>query len=148
MQKRAGSWWRLSGMLVLVALGLPACSRANPVTDVVVTVTETRYTPATLEVPAGETVRLTLQNTGLQEHQVGIQEIALMTRGDGMGNMAGMDGMSDDMAGMDELQLHIVAGAGAQTTLAFTPTKPDQYEFFCPLPGHSERGTLIVKGGR
>ncbi len=142
MQKRRSGWQPLRVMLVLVMLGLTACSRADTVTEVVIVVNEAAYAPVLLEVPAGEAVKLTLNNTDVREHQLGIREIALMNTSGGMHNMAGM---SDDMAGMDDLQLHIVAGANAQTVLAFTPTKPDQYEFFCPLPGHTERGTLVVK---
>ena len=143
MQKRRVGWQTVGVTLVLGVLGLTACSRANPVREVVIVVNEAAYAPVTLEVMAGKPTKLTLNNTDVQEHQIGIREIALMTSGGGIHNMAGM---SDDMAGMDELQLHIVAPAGAQTTLEFTPVKPDQYEFFCPLPGHTEQGTLIVKG--
>ena len=128
---------------MLAVFLLAACASGNPVNTVVVEVKDTDYTPALLEVPAGEAVKLTLKNTGTQEHQLGIQEIGLMTSG---GGMSGMSGTMDNMR--EPLQLHIVAAAGAQNTLEFTPTKPDRYAFFCPVLGHTERGMLIVKGAR
>lgn len=134
-------WW-----LVLAALVLAACSNASTVNTIVVEVKDTGYTPALLEVPAGEAVKLTLKNTGTRAHELGIQDIALLTSGGGMSGMASMSGTMDNMA--EQLQLHIVTTAGAQTTLEFTPTKPDRYVFFCPVPGHTELGTLMVKGSR
>lgn len=139
-----------SGLLALLLMGamfgLTACANGTSVHTMVVEVKDTGYIPAMLEVPAGEAVKLILKNTGTQEHQWGIQEIGLMTSGGGMSGMSGMSGTMDTMH--EQLQLHIVAAAGTQNTLEFTPTKPDRYAFFCPMPGHTERGTLIVKGSQ
>lgn len=141
MRKRWRCWLLVTPMFVLIAVVLAGCAHSNTGTSVVVEVKDNGYTPTTLEVPAGVSVKLTLKNTDTMEHQLGIKDIALLTSGGGMSGMAGMQGNMGE-----QLQLHIVAAAGAQNTLDFTPTQPDRYEFFCPVPGHTERGTLIVKG--
>jgi len=140
MRKKGREW------LMLAALVLAACSNASTVNTIVIEVKDTGYTPALLEVPAGEAVKLTLKNTGTQAHELGIQDIALLTSGGSMSGMAGMSGSMDNMN--EPLQLHIVTATGTQNTLEFTPTKPDRYVFFCPVPGHTELGTLMVKGSR
>lgn len=141
MGKNVRLWLAMAALSALAAFGLAACSNSSTVNTVVVEVKDNGYTPVTLEVPAGESVKLTLKNIGTMEHQLGIKEIALMTSG---GGMSGMSGNMDNMN--RQLQLHIVAAAGAQNTLEFTPTQPGRYAFFCPRPGHTERGTLLVKG--
>lgn len=144
MRKRLRFQLLVTPMFVFIAVVVAACANSNPGTSVVVAVKDNDYTPTTLEIPAGEPVKLTLKNTGTSEHQLGIKQIALLTTGGGMSGMAGMQGTMDKMG--EQLQLHIIAAAGAQNTLEFTPTQPDRYEFFCPIPGHTERGTLMVKG--
>ena len=114
--------------------------RASSVT---VEVNDRGYQPATVEVATGETVKLTLKNTGDVEHQLGIAEIPLMTQGGAEGHsMAGMEGTM--VPETEQLQVHLVAAPGATATLELTPTKAGEYEFHCLIPGHTEQGTLIV----
>lgn len=136
-------------LLVTLAL-LTGCSmfQSTPIPELLVTVDDAGYNPATLEMTIGERVKLTLNNVAAQEHQLAIQEIAIVNRGGGMGDMPGMNmsGSSSDMSNMANMpQLHLVAAAGAQNSLEFTPAQADQYEFFCILPNHRERGQLTVK---
>lgn len=134
--------------LMLAVLVLAACSGTAPVTDVVVKTDANGFSPATVEVAAGQPFRLTLDNTGNTEHQLAIKEFPMVTGGgSGVGmNMAGMSGPMDNMSpDMNNYQVHMVAQAGQRTAMEMTPSRPGQYEFFCMEPGHTERGILIVK---
>ena len=103
---------------------------------------EFAFTPATLEVTAGQPVALTLTNSGTLEHDFSILEFPIE-------GAAGTDGgMDHDMGEMAEQpDLHAAAGAGQSATLEFTPSKPGTYEFYCTVAGHKEAGmvgTLVV----
>lgn len=130
--------FRLLGVLGLLLLG---CAGAVEVNEVVVEVSEQGYLPAKVTVLVGKSARLTLRNTGTEEHDLGIPEIPLVSRGKG-DPMAGMAGMSSEMA--TPLQLHVVSASGAVNSVDVTPTKIGEYEFRCQIAGHSEIGTLIV----
>jgi uncharacterized cupredoxin-like copper-binding protein len=143
--------WGRMGLLLALAVLLTGCSmfRSAPQRELLVTVDEAGYAPNRLEAQAGEQVTLTLNNVGTQEHHFAIQEIAIVTRGGGVGGMPGMDmsGMSGDMSEMGPMpQLHLVAAAGTSNTLEFTPSQAGEYEFKCIVPGHRETGTFIVQG--
>jgi len=134
-----------------LALLLSGCSmfRATSQRELLLTVDDRGYAPNLLQVEAGESVLLTLDNIGAVEHHFAIQKISIVTRGRGMNNMPGMDmsGMSEDMSNLESMpQLHLVAAAGERNTLEFTPTQAGQYEFKCVVPGHSEVGSLFVRG--
>jgi uncharacterized cupredoxin-like copper-binding protein len=143
--------WFIPLMLVFSALTLAGCSmfRSAPQRELLLTVDDAGYSHDTLEARAGELVKLRLNNAGGLEHHFAIVEIPIVTSGGGMGDMSGMNmaGMSHDMSEMGPMpQLHLVAAAGASNTLEFTPTKSGQYLFECIVPGHTEVGTLFVRG--
>jgi uncharacterized cupredoxin-like copper-binding protein len=129
----------LLGVLSLLLLGCGSAAEAN---EVIIEVSEQGYLPDEVNVVVGEDARLTLRNVGTEDHDLGIVEIPLVTRGGGSTAGHNMDDMNGEMA--TPLQLHIVAGVGASTSLDFTPSKTGEYEFRCQIPGHSETGTLIV----
>lgn len=85
---------------------------------VTVSGTEFAYTPATVSVPAGAAVSVTLENRGVVEHDVTIDDLGF--------------------------QLHADPGEANSATL----TAPaGTYEFYCSIPGHREagmRGTLTA----
>jgi uncharacterized cupredoxin-like copper-binding protein len=100
------------------------------------------FSPTRFEVTAGQPVHLTLHNGGALEHDFSVMEIPVTLHSEG-DPMAGheMEGMEEEPA------LHMVAAAGEDSTLEFTPTKPGTYEFFCGVPGHKGSGmtgTLVV----
>ncbi len=103
-----------------------------------------KFQPATVEVLAGQPVKLMFRNNDTVEHDFSILEIPVVSMGPTQAPMAG-----HDMSGMAaEPQLHVAAAMGQSAALEFTPTKPGTYEFFCTVAGHKEagmRGTLIVK---
>lgn len=77
------------------------------------------FRPQTIEIPAGGTVNLTVENTGEVFHDLTITD----------------------------LDLQVNVEAGDTTTSAVSVDIPGTYEFVCSVPGHEDggmRGELIV----
>ncbi|MEK7312728.1 MAG: cupredoxin domain-containing protein [Chloroflexota bacterium] len=134
-------------LLPLAAFVLAACSGASATagtTEIVLDASGLQYQPATIEVTAGQPVKLTLNNKDSVDHDISIMEIPMAMMGVTAEPMAG-----HDMSGMTEQpQLHMAVAMSQAGTLEFTPTKPGTYEFICTVPGHKEAGmvgALIVK---
>ena len=133
------------GLVFILALSLAACAGGANDTAQTLTVeaVDLGFTPTTLEVKAGEPVKLTLQNNGALPHDFSIMEFP-------------MEGMAEDTGGMEhdmgdaaaDPELHMAAAGGQSATLEFTPSKPGTYEFWCTVAGHKEAGmtgTLVVQ---
>ncbi len=133
-------------LLLLATVVVAACSGSTSTgaSQITLEVSNLHYQPATIEVTAGQPVKLTMRNNDAVEHDFSIMEIPMATMGATPAPMAG-----HDMSGMvTDPQLHMVAAMGATNTMEFTPTKPGTYEFFCTVPGHKDagmKGTLVVK---
>lgn len=87
--------------------------------EVVVSATEFSFEPATIEVPAGQSVNLTLVNEGSTVHDLTIPALGV----------------------------RVVAGPGQRATVGFLAPAPGKYEFLCTIPGHADAGmtgTLVV----
>lgn len=132
-------------LLTAVAVALAACSGAvssDGGQSLTIEAQDLAFSPANLEVTAGDPVKLTLQNNGMLEHDFSVMEFPM----EGEAEAAG--GMDHDMgSGPMDPELHVAAGAGQSATLDFTPSKPGTYEFWCTVPGHKEAGmtgTLVV----
>jgi nitrite reductase (NO-forming) len=113
-----GQSTRLNGGAVA---GQPQAAAANLPTDVMVTATEFKFSPVSLELPAGKKVSITLHNMGSVEHDITV----------------------------DGLNAKLHAGAGKTTSGEFTLDKPGTYDFYCSIPGHKDagmHGTLSVIG--
>ncbi len=133
-------------LLLAAPLVLAACSSsktpAGPV-SITVTAKSLKFDTATIEVVAGQPVKLTFQNNDSLDHDFSIMEIPMQMIATAM-PMGG-----HDMPGVTgQPQLHMLATTGQSNTLEFTPTEPGTYEFFCTVPGHKEAGMvgqLVVK---
>lgn len=78
------------------------------------------FRPDTVEIEAGQTVNLTVDNTGRAFHDLTVAE----------------------------LDLRVDVEAGDATTTAVTVDTPGTYDFFCSVPGHEVagmRGQLVVQ---
>jgi uncharacterized cupredoxin-like copper-binding protein len=137
--------WRILGLWLIVGLTAVACAgQSNPPaeTQVSLEVSDFKFTPNTLEVTAGQPVKLTVRNTSVLDHDLSILEIPLQ------GAVEETGGMEHHMEGISaEPELHIAVGGGQTGTLEFIPTKPGTYEFWCTVAGHKDAGmtgTLVV----
>ncbi len=137
-------------IIVLVALlALTGCGgqqssggSAQALAGVTLNATDFVFTPAQIEVAAGETIKVTLENKGTQDHDFTIQAIPLSGKAHAMGNA------DDHMHSADSSAVHVAVKAGTTGTVEFTPTEAGVYTFDCTVPGHKEAGmvgTLNVK---
>ncbi|MCC6189527.1 MAG: cupredoxin domain-containing protein [Anaerolineales bacterium] len=116
---------RLFGVGLLLLLALTACSGANGggsgAMDITVETLDTfRFSPATLTADVGQTLNVTLNNTGVLEHNFVIDEF--------------------------NVSLGPVP-AGQTSSGSFTPNAAGSYTYYCNVPGHREagmEGTLTV----
>jgi plastocyanin len=103
---------------------------SEPTQAITLTLGDYRFTPDTIEVTAGQPVRLTLTNVDTITPHNFI--------------------MNDEAAG---LNIDTSVSAGKTTTVEFTPTTPGSYTFYCSkklpfMKSHQEKGmegTLTVK---
>jgi plastocyanin len=103
---------------------------SEPTQAITLTLGDYRFTPDTIEVIAGQPVRLTLTNVDTITPHNFI--------------------MNDEAAG---LNIDTSVSAGKTTTVEFTPTTPGSYTFYCSkklpfMKSHQEKGmkgTLTVK---
>ena len=113
----------LPNILMLLIL-VPACPAvaSEPSQAVTLTLGDYRFTPDTIEVTAGQPVRLTLTNVDTITPHNFI--------------------MKDEAAG---LNIDTSVSAGKTTTVEFTPTTPGSYTFYCSkklpfMKSHQEKG--------
>jgi len=134
-------------LLLLAGVALAACSGssapARPA-EITVEAKEFAFSPAVIEVTAGQPVKLTFRNTGALEHDFSVMEFP----------MAGTSAATEPMGGHDmgnmtaEPELHVAAMTGQTSALEFTPSQPGRYEFLCTVSGHKQAGmvgSLVVE---
>ena len=100
-----GQTTRLGNGGVAQVAGQPQAAAANLPTDIVVTATEFKFSPASLQLPAGKKVSITLHNMGSVEHDITV----------------------------DALGVKLLAGAGKTTSGEFTLDKPGTYDYYCSI---------------
>jgi nitrite reductase (NO-forming) len=120
----------MAGLLVLLLLSLAACGggdaqqpgapaeapAAPAATDVTVEVgNDLAFHPSTVEVPAGQTLNVTMPNSGALEHNWVWEE-------------------------NDEVFLH--ANPGETDTGSITFDTAGDHPFYCSIPGHREAGMV------
>jgi nitrite reductase (NO-forming) len=96
-----------------------AAPAVNLSTDVKITASEFKFSPTSIQVPVGKKVTVTLDNTGVVQHDVTVQ-------GDGFS---------------------LTAQPGKTASADVTFDKIGNFEFFCSIPGHKDagmKGTLSV----
>jgi uncharacterized cupredoxin-like copper-binding protein len=90
--------------------------------EITVTATEMSFSPAAIEVPAGQPVKLTFRNNGMVEH-----------------NWQGQ---------VDGETILVTARPRQSGSKTFTPRTPGTYKIICSVPGHEQAGmvaTLTVR---
>src|ERR1051326_2881595 len=88
-------------------------------TNITITASEFKFSPSSIQVPAGQKITFTLDNTGVVQHDVTIQSAGFT----------------------------LTAQPGKTAMGEFTFDKPGTFDFFCSIPGHKDagmKGTLSV----
>jgi nitrite reductase (NO-forming) len=91
-----------------------ADSSLAEVKDIHIVATEFRFGQPAIDVAAGQTLRLTLDDQGTIEHNVHLD--------------------------LSSGSVDLVAGPGQTSTTTLTAPGPGEYTFFCSIPGHAEAG--------
>lgn len=103
---------------ILAGLVLAACSGpAEPqLTERRIEMSEFMFTPDAIEMAAGESVRLVLENTGVVEHDFTL----------------------------DATGLKVVVNPGRSAERTLGPLEPGTYEVHCSVAGHKEQGMTLT----
>ncbi|MDY0407173.1 plastocyanin/azurin family copper-binding protein [Virgibacillus sp. 179-BFC.A HS] len=90
------------------------------------------FLPNNINIKAGETVTLSIKNTGTIEHDLEIIGF----------NPKSVQRNSSHNHGETANTIHLHAVPGKKQTVTFTPTEQGVYRFVCTIPGHKESGML------
>jgi uncharacterized cupredoxin-like copper-binding protein len=128
-------------LLVIVSLILlSACTAmpSEPATEVMVEMTDFAYSPSSITVPAGQSVTLTVKNTGNIEHDFVVEKIDATT------NLVQDSGSEAHHAhGAEQnYDLHVSAGVGETSVFQLTVEDPGTYKVFCSVEGHEVAGMV------
>jgi len=127
--------------VLLFSLLLSACGMSSKsATEITLVAQDFSYSPATMTVPAGESITLILKNDGKVQHDFVIEKINVTNVIEDDNSSSGHD-MGHDMSGMD-YSLHVSTMPGEASTIKFTPTEAGAYEIFCSVEGHKEAGMV------
>lgn len=118
---------------------LTACGgTSQPSTEITLDAMDFSYSPASVTVPVGEPVVLTLKNSGSVEHDFVIEKIDVKSV---LKKDSGSDAHHTHGEEMN-FDLHISAQPGDTSVLEFTISESGTYTFFCSVAGHKEAGML------
>ncbi|WJJ93239.1 cupredoxin domain-containing protein [Neopusillimonas aromaticivorans] len=93
-----------------------------------------QFTPAQIDVKAGETIRFFIKNTGKLQHEMVIGTLAdLKAHAEEMKKMPGMQHVEPNM---------ITLNAGQRGGLVWTFDQAGTVDFACLIPGHMEAGMV------
>jgi uncharacterized cupredoxin-like copper-binding protein len=128
-------------MVVLAIVLLSACSAgkaSKPASAVTVEMSDFAYSPASMVVPAGQSVTFTIKNVGNIEHDFVVEKIDATT------DVVQDSGSEAHHAHGQEqnYDLHVSAGAGETSVFQLTVAEPGTYKVFCSVEGHEEAGMV------
>lgn len=108
------------GFLVLLGIGSgTGAARAQGVTQVTLTLTEFSISPATIEVPLGQPIQVTLVNAGKYPHNIKFELPA---------------------KSIEQTLLPANLNGGENGTGSYTFTTAGDWEMYCPVDGHEAKG--------
>ena len=147
MRKQVKVLWLGLGALIILAGcgGAGEPQTAQPI-ELTLTATDIAYGQQTIEVTAGQPLRVVLDNEGALLHDFSIGTIPLI----GEPHAEAEDAHSEEEASHEEQMaaegeepdVHVAAVAGAHGVVEFTPSAAGEYEFYCTVPGHREAGMV------
>ena len=126
--------------LLTLALTLTACGAAANTQEITISASAMTYSPANLEIKAGQPVRLTFRNNDGVTHDFSVMEFPTTGAGVSVTEEPIADSHDAEMA--VDPELHVAAAMNKSGTLEFTASEPGTYEFFCTVPGHKEAGMV------
>lgn len=134
-------WLLMLGVLAACSAPVGAPSPL-PVQELSLKVDNTlSFAPNVLQVTAGQSAHLTLQNGGDLEHDFNVDNLALSQAPVASGG-AHHHHSPAATPEVGKFNLHVAATAEEMGILDFTPTEPGEYEFYCSIPGHKEAGMV------
>ena len=105
--------------------------------EVIINIRSREFRPNTLNLPVGQKTRLILKNMDTELHAfvpVGLlNDSHVAVSGNGAPQFA------------KEGFVRVLLPTRGQTEIEFTPARPGTYPYFCDLPGHVMRGTIVVR---
>jgi len=139
-------WILTLSLMVFLPLGFGIALGATPVslapatdaqeTVVTINIKSREFSPNTLSVTMGQKTRLVLKNLDTELHAflpVGLlTNIHLNVSGSGAPQFS-KEGLS-----------RVLLPSRGQTEIVFIPSHPGTFPYFCDLPGHVMRGTIVV----
>lgn len=99
-----------------------------------------RFTPATLEVRRGETIRFVVRNEGAVLHEM------VLGTGKDLGKHSREMRESPQMAHAEPYMVHVEPGATGEMIWKFD--RPGRFDYACLIPGHYEagmKGQVVVR---
>ena len=142
LKKKTAAWALGLGLMGLVLAASAACgesAQADPASGdpdaviVDVSIKNLRFTPSTVDVPAGKTVRINVTNQDATEHDLLVQGLHIEKVGEATG--AHHAGATPDM-----LVVHVTATGDGSIT--FHTDEKGTFAFYCTIPGHKEAGMV------
>jgi uncharacterized cupredoxin-like copper-binding protein len=105
-------------------------------TGVTISVKSREFSPNTVSLTMGQKTRLVLKNLDTELHA--FLPVGLLT-----GMHLNISGNGAPQFAKDGL-VRVLLPTSGQTEIVFIPTRPGTFPFFCDLPGHVMRGTIVV----
>ncbi len=128
----------LGGMETVGALDSSVSSSdSQEATDVIIDVRTREFLPDLISLQLGQKTRLILRNKDAELH-------AFVPVGLFLGTTHNVSGNGAPQFGNEGL-LRVLLPSTGQTEIVFTPEKAGNFPFFCDLPGHVMRGTIVVQ---
>jgi len=105
-------------------------------TEVIISIKSREFSPNMVSLTMGQKTRLVLKNLDTELHA--FLPVALLT--DVHLNVSGNGAPQFSKEGL----VRVLLPTRGQTEIVFTPSRPGTFPYFCDLPGHVMRGTIVV----
>ncbi len=127
----------LLGGMVIGSASTGLASDSIPPTDVIIDVKTRQFQPDIISLQRGKPIRFVLRNKDAELHAF----VPIGLFHDTAHNVSGNGAPQFGKKGL----LRVLLPSTGQTEIMFTPEKAGNYPFFCDLPGHIMRGTIVVQ---
>ena len=105
-------------------------------TGVTITIKSREFSPSQVSLTQGQKTRLVLKNSDTELHA--FLPVGLLA--DTHLNLSGNGAPEFTKDGL----VRVLLPTSGQTEIVFIPSRPGTFPYFCDLPGHVMRGTIVV----